>query len=80
MQIYLDVGALKPSEKVPGLSGKKMLLGKIFFHVEVCDILTILLQLIERLQVLTIQSTPISSKSFILFPPGFSTSKSQWKI
>lgn len=38
MQIYLDVGALKPSEKVPGLSGKKMLLGKIFFHVEVCDI------------------------------------------
>lgn len=36
-QIYLDVAALKSSEKVPGLSGKKMLSGKVFFYVEVHD-------------------------------------------
>lgn len=31
-----------------------MLLGEIFFHVEVCDILTTLLQLTKRIEVLTL--------------------------
>lgn len=79
-QVYLDVVALKSSEKVPSLSGKKMLSGKMFFHVEVCDILTTLLQLIKRLQVLTLQKAPIDNEIFIPFLPGFSTRKSHQKI
>lgn len=39
-----------------------MLLGEMFFYAEVCDILTALFQLIKRLQVLTLYSTPIGSK------------------
>lgn len=79
-QVYLDVVALMSSEKVPSLSGKKMLSGKMLFHVEVCDILTTLLQLIKHLRVLTLQKAPMDNKIFILFLPGFSTGESQQKI
>jgi len=76
--MYLDV--VVPSENVLGLRAKKALLGKMFFHVEVCDILTTRLQSTARLQVLTFQSTPTGNKISILFLAGFSTRKSQWKI